>query len=108
MAYDNNNSGILARNDRKTTDKHPDFSGSCEIAGVQYWISGWVKEGKPGSKMQGNRFFSLAFKAKDAPAGGAPAGSAPAPARQAPPSRAPSPTPDAPAAQVHLGDDVPF
>ena len=63
--YDNTNRGILGRNDRKTLDTHPDFSGSINVDGKDYWLSGWVKERKDGS----GRFFSLTVKPKD----GAPA-----------------------------------
>ena len=65
MAYDNTNSGLLARNDRKTQDAHPDYTGSVNVDGREYWISGWVKEGREGSKMVGRKFFSLSFRAKD-------------------------------------------
>jgi hypothetical protein len=57
--YDNNNRGTLGRNKRREKDTHPEFAGKCEIDGVGYWISGWVKEA------QGERFFSLSFKRKD-------------------------------------------
>ncbi len=59
--YDNTNKGILGRNDRKTQDNHPDFSGSINVEGRDYWLSGWVKERKDGS----GRFFSLSVKPKD-------------------------------------------
>jgi hypothetical protein len=59
--YDNTNKGILGRNDRKTQDNHPDFSGSINIEGREYWLSGWIKERKDGS----GRFFSLSVKPKD-------------------------------------------
>jgi hypothetical protein len=69
--YDNTNQGILSRNDRKTADTHPDFKGQINVAGVDYWLSGYVKERKDGS----GKFFSLRVKAKDeqAPAPKAPA-----------------------------------
>jgi hypothetical protein len=70
--YDNTNSGILARNERKTTDKHPDFSGSLNVAGVDYWLPGWVNAGRAGSKMEGKKYFSLKVTPKDAPASSAP------------------------------------
>jgi hypothetical protein len=57
--YDNNMSGVLFKNERKTKETHPGYQGSCEIDGVEMWISAWVKEGKNG------KFFSLAFKPKD-------------------------------------------
>ena len=47
-------------NDRKETDKHPDRTGSCVIEGREYWVNGWLKEGKKGP------FLSLAFKPKEA------------------------------------------
>lgn len=66
MPYDNNMTGILTRNERKEQPNHPDYQGSCEIDGRQFWLSAWVKEGKPGSKLAGKKFFSLALKPKEA------------------------------------------
>lgn len=66
MTYDNRDSGILARNERKESDNHPDFTGQINVGGVDYWLSGWIKEGKPGGKMEGKKFFSLSVKPKDA------------------------------------------
>jgi hypothetical protein len=63
--YDNTNSGMLSRNERKEKDSHPDFTGSINVEGREYWLSGWTKEGKADSKMAGKRFFSLAVKPKD-------------------------------------------
>ena len=60
--YDNHMRGVLFRNSRKETDKHPDHQGNCEIEGKQYWISAWVKTSQKGIK-----FFSLSFKPKAAP-----------------------------------------
>lgn len=57
--YDNNLRGVLFRNDRKESDKHPDYKGSCEIDGAEYWLSAWIKEGQKG------KFMSLSFQAKD-------------------------------------------
>lgn len=62
MAYDNSMKGTLGKNKRKEKDSHPDYSGSCEIDGVEYWISGWIKENGKTKE----RFFSLSFKEKDA------------------------------------------
>ena len=61
MAYDNDMRGTLGKNKRKEKDTHPDYSGSCEIGGVGYWISGWLKE----NGSTGEKFFSLSFKEKD-------------------------------------------
>jgi hypothetical protein len=48
---------MLARNDKKETEKHPDFKGSINVDGVDYWLSAWVREGKEGGKMAGRKFF---------------------------------------------------
>jgi hypothetical protein len=60
MTIKRDNSGTLGRNTRREKDSHPTHSGRCTVAGVEYWISAWVKDGQDGSK-----FFSLAFKPKE-------------------------------------------
>jgi hypothetical protein len=44
--FDNTNRGSLFKNDKKTEEKHPDMSGSINIDGIEYWISGWKKKSK--------------------------------------------------------------
>ena len=63
---------MLAKNQRKTQDKHPDYTGQANIDGKEVWISGWIKEGKEGGKMAGQKFFSLSFQSKDARTAAAP------------------------------------
>lgn len=63
MEYDNTNRGMLSKNQNKTSDNHPDHSGSLNVNGVDYWLSGWVKKSKAG-----NNFLSLSIKPKDAKA----------------------------------------
>ena len=65
MAYDNTNSGMLAANTRRDSDKHPSHTGTINIEGVDYWLSAWVNEGKPGSKMEGKKYFSLKVNRKE-------------------------------------------
>jgi len=54
------NSGALFKAKPNDNPKWPQYEGSAMIDGVDYWISAWVKEGKSG------KFFSLAFKPKEA------------------------------------------
>lgn len=60
---ENKEGGALFRN--KTKDaahpSWPDYQGQGMISGVEYWFSGWIKDGKDGHK-----FLSLAFKPKEA------------------------------------------
>lgn len=79
-------SGSLFKNDRKTSDNHPNAKGSALIDGVEYWVSAWTKRDK-----NGNPWQSLAFTPKDQQQS--------APATQAV-TRAPDPFDD--------GDDIPF
>ncbi len=69
--YKNELSGVLFLNKEKEdmqgkegvdTSKWADRKGHCEIEGVKYWISGWLKE----SSKTGEPFLSLAFKRADA------------------------------------------
>jgi len=62
MTKQYDNTGILFRDDRKSSNKERDYRGELTIAGVGYWVSGWIKQGKKG------KFLSLTIKPKDAPA----------------------------------------
>ena len=59
MEYDNTNSGAIFVNDKKTTEKQPDRTGTLNVEGVEYWLSGWLKKDK-----SGNPFMSLSVKPK--------------------------------------------
>ena len=89
--YDQTNSGILSRNDRKEQPNHPDFKGQINVNGVDYWLSGWIKERNDKS----GKFFSLSVKPKDAQQSAAPAQS-----RQ---SQPPAPDGDIPFADPYKG-----
>ena len=42
--YDNTNRGQIWMNDKKTTPNHPDFTGSLDVNGVEYWVSAWKRK----------------------------------------------------------------
>ena len=84
MDYDNTNSGALFKNDKKETEKHPDYKGSVNVGGTEYWLSAWIKTSK-----QGTKFMSLSVKPRDE-----------APQRQAPRQAA--------GGFDDMPDDVPF
>lgn len=87
MAYETkNNSGTIWKNDRKTSDNHPNAKGDCLIDGKWYWVSAWTKR-----KQDGEPFQSLSFTPKDDRSAAA------KPAQEAP-------TPAAP----EFNDDIPF
>jgi len=59
--YDNTNRGAIWKNARKESDKHPDFTGSLNVEGKEYYVSAWRKE------PNGDRspVLSFSIKAKD-------------------------------------------
>src|SRR5262249_39752299 len=61
MEYDNTNRGALFRNDNKdpNDDKERDYSGTLDVEGTEYWLSGWVRTSKNGKK-----YLSLSVKPK--------------------------------------------
>ena len=63
MEYDNNNRGSLFKNDRKDDAKFPDYKGSINVDGTDYWLSAWINVSK-----DGNKFMSLSVKNKNADA----------------------------------------
>lgn len=79
--FDNTNRGVLFKNDRKEAgDRKPEYTGSLNVDGVEFFLDAWLKDGKSG------KFMSVSVKRKDKqPQGAAPAPRSPAAApRQAP------------------------
>lgn len=60
--YDNNNRGVLFKNDKQGNDKRPDYRGSATIDGVDLNISAWIRR----SQKTGDAFMALSFEPKKA------------------------------------------
>lgn len=57
MAYEQrNNSGALFKNDKKQTEKQPDYTGNAVVNGFPMRVSAWLKKSQ-----KGTTFMSLAF-----------------------------------------------
>jgi hypothetical protein len=54
--------GTLPRNQKRETDRHPEFKGSFMVEGREYWLSAWAREGDDGSK-----YLGLSFTPKQQP-----------------------------------------
>lgn len=81
MQYDNTNSGVLFKNNKKDSDKHPDYTGKIDVNGKELQIAAWIRDSKNGTK-----FMSLKVSeprdfdqrpANEQPAPQAPSGDAP-------------------------------
>jgi len=42
--FDNTNRGSIWKNDKKTTENHPDFTGSINVEGKEFWVSAWKRK----------------------------------------------------------------
>jgi len=42
--FDKTNRGSIWKNDKKEKDTHPDFTGSLNVDGVEYWVSAWKRK----------------------------------------------------------------
>ena len=51
---ENKNSGALFRNDKRETEKHPEYTGKITIEGREFYLSAWVNEMRNGQK-----YFSI-------------------------------------------------
>jgi len=60
--FDNTNRGSIWKNEKKETEKHPDFTGTANLDGVEVWVSAWKR--KPGASEKAPA-LSFAFTRKD-------------------------------------------
>lgn len=59
--YDNNNTGVLFPNEKKTKPNQPALRGQLNIAGTEYWASAWRKISSETNKP----YISIALQEKD-------------------------------------------
>ena len=101
--YDNTDRGVLFKNDRKENHNHPDYRGSLNVDGVDYWISAWINSSAKG------KFMSLSVKPKEQQAPPAPP---PAPPQREQRNAASRPVSRAPVGSQGSGfddfEDAPF
>ena len=68
MFENKENYGALFKNDNKSKDSQPDYTGRVNVEGAEYQLAGWIKESKAG-----NTYLSLKvsdatnFEKKDIP-----------------------------------------
>lgn len=68
MAYEQKDGqGSLFKNKRKESERHPDYNGSIKIAGVEHWLSAWLK-----TAQSGEQYMSLSLGKPKEPKGAAP------------------------------------
>jgi hypothetical protein len=60
MYTHSNNRGSLFKNNRKTSETHPDYAGEININGELYFIDAWLKSGE-----QAGKWLALSIKRKD-------------------------------------------
>ncbi len=86
MSYDNTNRGQIWKNDKKEKDTHPDFKGSVNVEGVEFWVSAWKR--KPDAHPKAPALSFSIQKKEDKPDAGQPDWDA--------------------GGNADLGDDIPF
>ncbi len=57
------NTGSLFKNDKKTTDSHPNATGRALIDGKEYYISSWTNKLRDGSGFYQSLRFTLVTEA---------------------------------------------
>lgn len=60
MNHDNANRGALFKNDKQGNEARPDYKGTLNVNGQDFWISAWLKSSKAG-----NKYMSLSAQPKN-------------------------------------------
>lgn len=59
---DKTNRGSIWKNEKKELDTHPDFTGSLNVGGIEYWVSAWKRKPDANPKAPA---LSFSVKPKD-------------------------------------------
>jgi len=51
--YDNNNTFVLFKNDQGNNPKRPNYTGSANLDGIEFRLSGWIRESAKGKFISG-------------------------------------------------------
>ena len=60
MKFDNGNRGALFREEKKKAETDPDYSGTVNVNGADFWLKGWIKT----ATKSGKKFLSLSVRPK--------------------------------------------
>lgn len=60
MEYKKENNGVLFKNEKKNSEKSPDYEGRINVNGKDYRLSAWIKESKAGKKYMSLSVSSMA------------------------------------------------
>lgn len=58
--YDDTNRGAMFFESDKESDRHPDYKGTINVDGKDYWLSAWDKVSK-----NGKNYISISVKLKE-------------------------------------------
>ena len=61
MREQKENTGVLFKNDRKTSDRHPDYKGTANVNGAEKEVALWIKTPK-NAESKVDHFYSLKFE----------------------------------------------
>lgn len=62
--FDNTNKGVLFKDDKRTNERAPEYTGTINVRGLDYKLSAWVRESKTGKKFLSLAIASPALKPK--------------------------------------------
>lgn len=54
--FNNELRGSLFKNDKEGNEARPDYTGTCQIGGVEYRMAAWLKEAASGKKYMSFKF----------------------------------------------------